>query len=132
MRTLAVVFLCCGLVAAQDSALREKLQKQMEEISRLMRDSEGKLLEMTRVDTIVETQARVVDELQKLLDKPPPATNAAVEQREKRRQELEAQQEDIARKLKEMFDNGLGLATLSFISSDDISVFAKEVIPQLR
>ena len=104
MRTLAVVFLCCGLVAAQDSALREKLQKQMEEISRLMRDSEGKLLEMTRVDTIVETQARVVDELQKLLDKPPPATNAAVEQREKRRQELEAQQEDIARKLKEMFE----------------------------
>jgi F420-dependent oxidoreductase-like protein len=39
---------------------------------------------------------------------------------------------EVADKLKEMFDNGLGLATLSFISSDDIPVFAKEVIPQLR
>jgi len=104
MRTLAVVFLCCGFAAAQDSALREKLQKQMEEISRLMRDSEGKLLEMTRVDTVVETQARIVDELQKLLDQAPPATNAAAEEREKRRQELEEQQEEIARKLKELFE----------------------------
>ncbi|MHC4135727.1 MAG: hypothetical protein ACYTDU_01635 [Planctomycetota bacterium] len=104
MRTLAFVLLCCGLAAAQDSAMREKLQKQMEEISRLMRDSEGKLLEMTRVDTVVEAQARIVEELQKLLDKPPPAANAAAEQREKRRQELEAQQEEITRKLKEMFE----------------------------
>jgi len=104
MRTLAVLFLCCGFAAAQDSALREKLQKQMEEISRLMRDSEGKLLEMTRVDAVVEAQARIVDELQELLDKPPPATDAATEQREKRRQELEEQQEDIARKLREMFE----------------------------
>jgi hypothetical protein len=104
MRTLAVVLLCCGFAAAQDSALREKLQKQMEEISRLMRDSEGKLLEMTRVDTIVEAQSRIVDELQKLLDQPPPATNAAAEEREKQRQELEEQQEEITRKLKEMFE----------------------------
>ena len=39
---------------------------------------------------------------------------------------------EVADKLKELFDNELGLATLSFISSDDIPVFAKEVIPQLR
>jgi len=39
---------------------------------------------------------------------------------------------EVADNLKGLFDNGLGLATLSFISSDDISVFAKEVIPQLR
>ena len=104
MRTLAVLVLCCGFAAAQDSALRAKLQKQMEEISRLMRDSEGKLLEMTRVDTIVEAQARIVDELQKLLDQPPPATKAATEEREKRRQELEEQQEEIAKKLRDMFE----------------------------
>jgi hypothetical protein len=104
MRILAVVFLFCGFAAAQDSALREKLQKQMEEISRLMRDSEGRLLEMTRVDTIVEAQERIVDELQKLLDQPPPATKAAAEEREKRRRELEEQQEEIAKKLREMFE----------------------------
>ena len=104
MRTLAFVLLCCGLAAAQDSAMREKLQKQMEAISRLMRNSEGKLLEMTRVDSVVEAQERIVEELQKLLDEPPPATGAATEQREKQRQELEAQQEGIARKLKEMFE----------------------------
>jgi hypothetical protein len=104
MRPLAVVMLCCGLAAAQDSAMREKLQKQMEAISRLMRDSEGRLLEMTRVDTVLEEQERIVQELRKLLDKPPPATDAAAEQREKRRQTLEAQQGEITRKLKEMFE----------------------------
>ena len=104
MRPLAVVMLCCGLAAAQDSAIREKLQKQMEAISRLMRDSEGRLLEMTRVDTVLEEQERIVQELRKLLDKPPPATDAAAEQREKRRQTLEAQQGEITRKLKEMFE----------------------------
>ena len=104
MRPLAVVMLCCGLAAAQDSAMREKLQKQMEAISRLMRDSEGKLLEMTRVDTIVEEQERIVEELRKLLDKPPPANDAAAEQREQSRRKLEAQQGEITRKLKEMFE----------------------------
>ena len=107
MRTLAVVLLCCGLGAAQESALREKLQKQMEEISRLMRDSEGKLLEMTRVDTIVERQEQIVEELRKLLDKPPPAADAAAEkreQREQRRQELEEQQQEITRRLREIFE----------------------------
>ena len=39
---------------------------------------------------------------------------------------------EVADRLKELFDNGLGLATLSFISGDDIPVFAKEVMPQLR
>ena len=39
---------------------------------------------------------------------------------------------EVADRLKELFDNGLGLATMSFISGDDIPVFAKEVIPQLR
>jgi hypothetical protein len=104
MRALVVILACCSIAAAQGSAVREKLQKQMEEISRLMRDSEGRLLEMTRVDAIIEKQEQVVEELKKLLDKPPPATDAATEQVEKRRQELEAQQEEIQRRLEEMFE----------------------------
>ena len=104
MRTLAVALLLCGLAAAQDSAMREKLQKQMEEIARLMRDSEDKLLEMTRVETVIEKQRQIVEELEKLLKTPPPAAAAAAEQREQRRQELEAQQEEVTRKLKEMFE----------------------------
>jgi hypothetical protein len=104
MRTLTVALLLCGLAAAQDSAMREKLQKQMEEIARLMRDSEDKLLSMTRLETIVTEQERIVEELEKLLQKPPPNSDAAAEQREKSRRELEAQQEDITRKLKEMFE----------------------------
>lgn len=104
MRIVAVVLLCCGLAAAQESSLKEKLKKQMEAISRLMRDSEDKLLEMTRLETIAEAQEQIVAELEKLLQQPPAASDAAREQREKRRQELEAQQSEIARKLKEIFE----------------------------
>lgn len=104
MRILAVVLLCCGLAAAQDSSLREKLRKQMEEISRLMRDSEGKLLEMTRLETIVEAQQHIVEELEKLLQQPPAESSAAAEQREQHRRQLEAQQKEIARKLEEIFE----------------------------
>lgn len=104
MRILAVVLLCCGFAAAQGSSLREKLRKQTEEIARLMRDSEDKLLEMTRLETIAEAQEQIVEELEKLLEQPPPAAGAAAKQREKRRQELEAQQDEIARKLKQIFE----------------------------
>jgi F420-dependent oxidoreductase-like protein len=40
--------------------------------------------------------------------------------------------EEVADRFKELFDNGLGLVTLSFIDINDIPVFAREVIPQLR
>ncbi|TRO53017.1 TIGR03560 family F420-dependent LLM class oxidoreductase [Candidatus Bathyarchaeota archaeon] len=39
---------------------------------------------------------------------------------------------DVADRFKELFDNGLGLVTLSFIDMDDIPVFAEEVISQFR
>ena len=42
------------------------------------------------------------------------------------------QPNDVADRFKELFDNGLGLVTLSFIDLQDIPVFAKEVIPQLK
>ncbi len=38
----------------------------------------------------------------------------------------------VADNFKELIDNGLGLATLSFFDMDDIPVFAKEVISELR
>jgi F420-dependent oxidoreductase-like protein len=40
--------------------------------------------------------------------------------------------DQVADRLKEFFDNGLGLATLSFIDVNDITIFAEEVMPQLR
>jgi len=42
------------------------------------------------------------------------------------------QPNEVADRFKELFDNGLGLVTLSFIDLQDIPVFAKEVIPQLK
>ena len=39
---------------------------------------------------------------------------------------------EVADRFKELFDNGLGLVTLSFISMNDIPVFAEEVISQFR
>lgn len=42
------------------------------------------------------------------------------------------QSDNVADSFKEMFDNGLELVTSSFIDIDDIPVFAKEVISQLR
>ena len=38
----------------------------------------------------------------------------------------------VADRFKELFDNGLGLVTLSFIDMADIPVFAEEVISQFR
>jgi F420-dependent oxidoreductase-like protein len=40
--------------------------------------------------------------------------------------------DDVADRLKDFFDNGLELVTLSFYDLDDIKLFAKEVIPQLK
>lgn len=38
----------------------------------------------------------------------------------------------VADRFNELFDNGLGLVTLSFIDLADISVFAEDVISQFR
>lgn len=40
--------------------------------------------------------------------------------------------DDVADRFKEFVDGGLGLFTCSFFDTEDISVFGKEVIPQLR
>jgi len=42
------------------------------------------------------------------------------------------QPEEVADRFKELFDNGLGLVTLSFIDMDDVPVFAEDVISQFR
>jgi chromosome segregation ATPase len=108
MRNLTVALLVCGGVAvAQESALQDKLKKQMEEISRLMRDSERRLLEMTKVDVVVEKQRQIVAELRKLLEQPPPTADHAAAQgqeRDRRKEELEQQQAELVRKLEEIFE----------------------------
>jgi alkanesulfonate monooxygenase SsuD/methylene tetrahydromethanopterin reductase-like flavin-dependent oxidoreductase (luciferase family) len=39
---------------------------------------------------------------------------------------------EVADRFKALFEEGLGLVTLSFIDIQDIPVFGSEVIPQLR
>jgi len=104
MRTLSVFLLCCGVAAAQGAAMEEKIKKQMEEISGLMRDSERLLLELTKVDQVVTAQETVVEELRKLQqDAPPPDADARARQ-EQRKKELEGRQAELTKKLEAMFD----------------------------
>ena len=103
MRALSVFLLCCGVAAAQGSAMKDKVKKQMEEISRLMRDSERLLLELTKVDQVVAAQTEVVDELRKLQEQTPPKDAAARAQREQGKKKLEGRQGELTRKFEEMF-----------------------------
>ena len=50
----------------------------------------------------------------------------------KKTHDVQGKTDTVADNLKDFFDNGLGLVTLSFIDREDIPVFGKEVIPQLR
>ena len=63
--TCLALLLFCGLATAQDPAIREKIKKQMEEISGLMRESERLLLEITRVDRLVKAQEDIARRLRR-------------------------------------------------------------------
>jgi len=107
MRTaiLAALLLAAGNAAAQENAMVEKLRKQAEEVARLMRESERMLLEITRVDRMVETQEQIVDELRKLVPPEPPpegAAGGADEETARKRQQLEEKQAELSRRLEHM------------------------------
>ena len=99
----------------------EDIGKKMSEISRLMRESERLLLEMTKIEQIVAQQRRVVEQLEKLKtpkqDDPAGGTNAGQKQAEKQKQEqqqaaekkqreqLQQKQAELRRKLENLFKN---------------------------
>ena len=98
--TCLALLLCCGLATAQESALREKIKKQMEEISGLMRESERLLLAITRIDRLVKAQEDIARKLKEL---DPPREQADAAATAKQRNDLENKQQDIQRKLQELF-----------------------------
>ena len=100
-RIATAMLLACGLAAAQGEDIKEKIKKQMEEISRLMRDSERRLLELTRVDRIAAQQQEIVERLDKLLPDPERSPEQAADA-EKQRDELEKKQTELQRKLDEL------------------------------
>jgi hypothetical protein len=102
-RTLVVLLVAAGFAAAQQEAVEEKLRQQVAEISRLMRESESLLLEITRVDRLVEAQKQVEEELKKLI--PPDRTaegGSGGEERAQQREQLESRHAEISRRLEEM------------------------------
>jgi hypothetical protein len=105
-RTLFALLVGAGFAAAQQASMEEKLRQQVAEISRLMRESERLLLEITRVDHLVEAQKQVEEELKKLL---PPEQGgeggAGAEERAQQRQQLQAKQKEISQRLEEMLQS---------------------------
>ncbi len=96
-RTGLVLLCAAGFAAAQQGAVEEALRRQAAEVSRLMRESERLLLEITRVDRLIEAQKQVEEELKKLL--PPPQEGGG---EAKKREELEQKHQELGRRLEEM------------------------------
>jgi len=101
IRSLALLAALASAAVAQEDP-REKLRRQMEEISKLMRESERLLLEISRVDRVQERQTEVARKLEELLKDPPQAGSAAAQTREREREALERQQEELRRQLEEL------------------------------
>jgi hypothetical protein len=91
-----------GFAAAQQGAIEEEIRKQAAEISRLMRESERLLLEITRVDRLVETQKQVEEELKKLLPPEQDGGAAGGEENAQKRQQLEQKHQELKQRLEEM------------------------------
>ncbi|HEX5137581.1 MAG TPA: hypothetical protein VFY93_11445 [Planctomycetota bacterium] len=103
-RTCLAILITAGFAAAQQGSMEEKLREQVAEISRLMRESERLLLEISRVDRLVEAQKQVEEDLKKLL---PPEQGGqggggSAEERAARRQQLESKHSEISQRLEEM------------------------------
>lgn len=101
---LAALLVAARPAGAQPGGdLEAEMRKKMEEISRLMRDSERRLLEMTHVDRIVDQQEEIVSRLRELLP-PEEAERQAAEEMRKRREQLEQSQQELSRKIQELLD----------------------------
>lgn len=103
-RTFLALLVAAGIAAAQQGATEEAIRKQAAEISRLMRESERLLLEITRVDRLVESQKQVEEELKKLLPPEQGGEGAAggEEEAAQKRQQLEVKHQELAKRIEEM------------------------------
>lgn len=100
---LALALLLAGAsVASAQHDPAEEIRRKMEEISALMRESERLLLELSRVDRLVESQREIVEKLAKLEEAAPPAGGAEAAEREQQRRRLQERQEEVRRKLEEL------------------------------
>jgi len=102
IRSLPFVLAASVAARAQGEDPREEIRKKMEEISTLMRESEQLLLELSKVDRLVQSQQEVVEKLRELDDSPPPAGQAESTQRDEQRRNLQESQEKIRQKLAEL------------------------------
>jgi hypothetical protein len=92
------------------------MKKQMAEISRLMRESERLLLEMTKADRLVEQQRRIVDELEKLKQPESPSEGTAAEETDankQKRKQLKQRQSELRQRLEKLFENQEQAANLT-------------------
>ena len=113
-RTFGALLVAAGIAAAQQGATEDAIRKQAAEVSRLMRESERLLLEITRVDRLVESQKQVEEELKKLL--PPEQGGEGApggEEAAQKRQQLEAKHQELAQRIEEMLAGGKEKANLT-------------------
>ena len=108
-------------------SLKHKLDVLKRHCKREKTDYE-KIVKGTTFRVALGTQAEIESKIEKRAKK----YNLPVEQMRNRLGPASGKTDTVADNLKDFFDNGLGLVTLSFIDREDIPVFGKEVIPQLR
>jgi hypothetical protein len=102
-RTFGALLVAAGIAAAQQGATEDEIRKQAAEVSRLMRESERLLLEITRVDRLVESQKQVEEELKKLLPPEQGGEGAlGAEEAAQKRQQLETKHQELAKRIEEM------------------------------
>ncbi|MHC4340363.1 MAG: hypothetical protein ACYSX0_09160 [Planctomycetota bacterium] len=99
--TVLALLPCVPAARAQDQM--GKMRQKMEEISRLMRESEELLLQLTKVDRLIAGQQELIRKLKEL--EPPLETASAEEAREKKRSELRNKQREIEQNLQQMLEN---------------------------
>jgi hypothetical protein len=134
---LAVAFILLGSVAiparAQGHSQTAEIKKKMEDISRLMRESERLLLEMTMIDRLVEQQRRVIEELKKLEtpkeEQPSEATpqkdpkadpNQEQAAEKQMRDDLVKKQRELRKKLEDLFKNQDAASKMSVTQLEEL------------
>jgi hypothetical protein len=96
----------------------EAMKKKMAEISRLMRESERLLLEMTKADRLVQQQREIVEQLRKLKQPKAPtqggtAAEPETDETKKKRKELKQRQREIRVRMEKLFENQENAARLT-------------------
>ncbi len=117
--SLLLLALLAPRADAQEGDPREEMKRRMEEIARLMRESERGLLDISRLGRLLEEQAAIVEKLKQL--EPPPAEGAAANpaqtpeqaEREKQQQRLRERQAAVAERLRKLFEDQKASASRS-------------------